>query len=372
MFPVKMYRERIAKIQDIMEKSNIDAVILTSEPNIRYVSGYSAITLERMISLLIFRDRDTVIMIIPKLEENRAEENCMLENVDFLVYADLENPVTLLEKTITKYHLTTLGVEGVIEFRYVSPLLEKIPQLRILVIDNLIYSLRAIKDEYERDALKRVAEINNAIMREIIQTIKPGISEKALAVVVRDLAFERGVDEVPFTLIQSGKNSALPHQEPTSRVIQEDDVIILDIGIRFQGYFSDITRTIIYGSPSNDQLKVFDIVLKAQQNALKMINPGIKISEIDIAARRTIESYGYGEYFLHRTGHGIGLEIHEPPYIHSGNNQLLMEGMSFTIEPGIYLPGRFGIRLEDNITITEGQCINLTNLPKSIYPEDYL
>lgn len=365
------YQERVNRVRKLMSESNIDALMLMSEANMRYVSGYSGIALERMISLIISRHDDIVVMIMPKMEEKRAEEACKLKNIEFLTYTDIEDPINLLEKVLINRRTTVLGVEGTTCFRYILPLLKRFPKIKLSIIDDMLYSLRVIKDEYEIDMLKQAAEINNAIMRSAIQSLKPGISEKSFAANVRELAFERGVEDAPFVLIQSGENSALPHQEPTTRIIQDGDIVILDIGIRFNGYFSDITRTVVCGTPSDEHLRIFDIVLKAQQNALRTIKSGVMICEIDDAARKVIELSGYGGYFLHRTGHGIGLEIHEPPYINSQNKQLLRDGMAFTIEPGIYLPDKFGIRIEDNVILIRGQLINLTELPKSIHPEDY-
>lgn len=336
-----------------------------------YTSGYSGISLERLISLLILREYDRVFLVIPKLEEKRAEENCKLEDVELLSYSDVEDPLTILKEIFSRYRLVNVGVEGVIQFKFIHPLLSKISNLKVSLIDDLMYSLRIVKDSQEIDKMKKAAEINNRLMVEAIQELRPGISEKSFMAFIKNRAFELGADEVPFTLVQSGVNSALPHQEPTSKIISKDDVVVLDVGVRYEGYYSDITRTIVCGRPSSRHLEIFNIVLNSQQKSLNNIRQGVKAEEIDMCARGVIESAGYGEYFIHRTGHGIGLEVHEPPYIKIGNTQRLEEGMAFTVEPGIYLPGYFGVRIEDNVIVRREGCINLTNLAKSLYPEDY-
>ncbi|MEN2974826.1 MAG: Xaa-Pro peptidase family protein [Candidatus Caldarchaeales archaeon] len=366
-----MFFHRINKVRRLMESLNLDTIMLTSEPNMLYISGYSGISLERLISLLILRGHDRIFLIIPKLEERRAEENCRLEDIELVSYSDVEDPLNIIKEIFSRHRLVNIGVEGVTPFRFIHPLLNKMPNLKISIIDDLMYSLRIVKDSQEIDDMKRAAEINNRLMVEAIQELRPGISEKSFMAFIKNTAFELGADDVPFALVQSGINSALPHQEPTSKIIEKDDIVVLDIGVRYGGYYSDITRTIVCGRPSSRHLEIFNIVLNAQQNSLNSIRQGVRAEEIDMCARRIIESAGYGEYFIHRTGHGIGLEVHEPPYIKIGNTQSLEEGMAFTVEPGIYLPGKFGVRIEDNVIVKEEGCINLTSLDKSLNPDDY-
>lgn len=366
-----MYEDRVRKIRRLMEEKTIDIIMVTSEPNMLYFSGYSAISLERLITLLIRKDEDRVLFIVPKLEEKRVEEKCRIKDFELVSYSDTESPTTILENIFSKSRKMKIGVEETIQFKYVYPLMVKLTNIEYSLIDDLIYSMRKIKGSEEIDILKKAAEKNNLVLLDAIKNVRAGISEKELMMHVKNYALELGAEEVPFALVQSGSNSALPHQEPTNRVIEKGDVVVLDIGIRYQGYYSDLTRTVVCGTPSSKQLEIFNIVLKAQQNALDIIREDVKAEDVDIAARRTIETQGYGEYFIHRTGHGLGLEVHEPPFIKTGNTELLKRGMVFTVEPGIYLPNLFGIRIEDNVVVSKEGYINLAKLPKSLYIEDY-
>ena len=366
-----LYLDRVRKIRRLMDEENIDIVMVTSEPNMLYFSGYSAISLERLITLLISRDEDKVSLIVPRLEEKRVEENCKLRDFELISYSDSENPIDILENIFSSKKQVRVGVEETIQFKYVYPLMSRLENINYSLVDGLLYSLRIVKDNEEAEILKKAAEINNRVLLEAIKSIREGITEKKLMMYIRNYALEIGADEVPFALVQSGANSALPHQEPTDRVILKGDTVVLDIGVRYQGYYSDLTRTVVCGSPSSKQIDIFNIVLNAQQNALNTVKEDVKAEDVDLAARRTIESSGYGEYFIHRTGHGIGLEVHEPPFIKTGNTGLLKSGMVFTIEPGIYLPGEFGVRIEDNIIVTREGYVNLAKLPKSMHIEDY-
>jgi len=366
-----MHQDRVKRIRRLMDEEDIDIVMITSEPNMLYFSGYSAISLERLITLLIHGGKDKVSLIVPKLEEKRAEENCKLRDFELISYSDSENPIDILESILSRSKQVTVGVEETIQFKYVYPLMRRLENIKYSPVDGLLYSLRIVKDTVEVEILKKAAEINNQVLLEAIKNVREGISEKKLMTYIRNYALEMGADEVPFALVQSGGNSALPHQEPTDRVFGKGDIVVLDIGVRYQGYYSDLTRTVVCGSPSREQVDIFNIVLNAQQNALDTIKEDVRAEDVDLAARKTIESSGYGEYFIHRTGHGIGLEVHEPPFIKTGNKDFLKSGMVFTVEPGIYLPNQFGIRIEDNIIVTIEGYINLAKLPKSIYIQDY-
>lgn len=366
-----MYRNRIEKIRRLMDEQGIDFLMITSEPNMLYFSGYSAISLERLITLLISREENEVFLIVPRLEEKRAEENCKLRDLELISYSDTENPVNILEKIFSKRGKATVGVEETIPFKYVYPLISKYAGIKYSLIDDLIYSLRIVKEPEEIEALRKAAEINNRVLLEAIRNVREGISEKSLMTYIKNYAFEVGADDVPFALVQSGSNSALPHQEPTDKIIRRGELVVLDIGIRYGGYHSDLTRTVSCGAPSTKQIEIFNIVLNGQQNALDTIKEDVKAEDVDSAARRIIESSGYGEYFIHRTGHGIGLEVHEPPFIKAGNTNPLKSGMVFTVEPGIYLPNQFGVRIEDNVIVTREGHVNLASLPKSLSVEDY-
>lgn len=351
---------------------DLDLVIILAGPNMYYLSGYNAISLERLIALLIFKDVPETFLIIPELEKDRAEEMVRIDSVNIYVYPDDVNPVKRLMDIVLDRGVSRIGLEGAVPYRYVEGIKSHKENIEFVIVDDILYRLRIIKDESEVELLKKAAEINMNVMIEAISNINEGMTEKMLMSRIRGLSIELGADDVPFTLVQSGPNSALPHQEPTDRTIMRGDVVLLDLGISYGGYISDITRTVVLGGIGDKQEMIYNIVREAQENALSIIKPGVKAENIDYAARKVISDYGYGKFFIHRTGHGIGLEVHEEPYIKMGNKLNLQPGMVFTVEPGIYLPGEFGVRIEDNIIVTEDGFFNLTTLPKSLDMREYL
>jgi Xaa-Pro aminopeptidase len=199
-----------------------------------------------------------------------------------------------------------------------------------------------------------------------VDFIQPGVSESSISFEIEKTIKQSGGESVPFCLVLSGSNSALPHGETSNRKIDKKDVVLMDVGAVYEGYYADLTRTVFVGEATKIQRKIYETVLKAQEAAIKTIKPGVKAEQVDMAARKIIEDSGYGKYFTHRTGHGLGLDVHEEPYITLGNKTVLKSGMTFTIEPGIYFPGKFGVRIEDDISVSKTQGELLSNLCKEI------
>jgi D-alanyl-D-alanine dipeptidase len=213
--------------------------------------------------------------------------------------------------------------------------------------------LRAVKDEDEIGRLRAAAEGADAVFAQVVATPFEGRREMDVAADLDRLLREHGHDRVDFTIVGSGPNSASPHHHSGERVIARGDSVVMDFGGVANGYCSDITRTAFVGEPTEEQRRIYDTVHDAQQAAFDAVRPGVPAQEVDRAARAVISDAGYGPFFVHRTGHGIGIEIHEPPYIVEGNEILLQPGMTFSDEPGIYLPGKFGVRIEDQVVVTE-------------------
>lgn len=363
------FERRINKLKEMIKKSDLDGILLQAGPNMRYLIDYTAIALERMIVLLIPADTNEYSLILPKLEEERALKTIKIKNVNIISYNDVDNPLNVLIKLLKKHDINKLGVEGNLPFKIAKQLMSV--KIELLEADNIMYSMRICKDEEELLRLKRSSEINMEVIVEGIHSAKPGVSESRLMNLMRSKAIEMGADNVPFCLVQSGPRSAMPHAETSTRLIRDGDIVLFDMGVSYEGYISDITRCITIGKPTALHEKIYNIVRRAQEEAIKAVIPGIPSGRIDKIARDIISSEGYGEYFIHRTGHGLGLEVHEEPYIKPGNKVLLREGMVFTVEPGIYLPGRFGIRLEDDIVVVEGGYKNLIRLPKTLDSREY-
>jgi Xaa-Pro aminopeptidase len=182
--------------------------------------------------------------------------------------------------------------------------------------------------------------------------IKPGASELRISSHIERTIRERGGESVPFCTVLSGANSALPHGETSNRKVGGKDIVLMDVGAVYKGYYGDLTRTVFVGEATRKEMEIYRVVTEAHEAAIRSVRPGVKVERVDAAARNVIENAGYGKFFTHRTGHGLGLEVHEEPYITQGNEMVLKPGMAFTIEPGIYLFGKFGVRIEDNIAVS--------------------
>jgi Xaa-Pro aminopeptidase len=228
--------------------------------------------------------------------------------------------------------------------------------------------LRAIKDSDELERLAAAGAAADATFEQIIRVQFAGRRESEIGADLAHFLREHGHSQVDFTVVGSGPNGANPHHELSERMIEDGDMIVLDFGSLKDGYGSDTTRTVHVGEPTDEEREVFEIVRRAQQTAFEAVRPGIACQEIDRAARKVINDAGYGDYFIHRTGHGIGLTTHEPPCMAEGEIQTLEPGMCFSIEPGIYLPGRFGVRIQDIVTVTQdgGRRLNNTTHELSI------
>ncbi|MGZ4132778.1 MAG: M24 family metallopeptidase, partial [Actinomycetota bacterium] len=227
-----------------------------------------------------------------------------------------------------------------------------LPGARFAPASPVISRLRAVKDDDELDTLRRAGAAADATFGDILTLPFAGRREQEVAADLARLLVEHGHDRADFTIVASGPNAASPHHEPGDRTIQPGDAVVLDFGGALDGYFSDTTRTVVVGEAPAGFEPVYALVKQAQEAAVEAVRPGVAIQEVDRAARRVIAAGGYGERFIHRTGHGIGLEVHEPPYVIEGDVTVLEPGMTFSVEPGIYLEGRFGVRIEDVVAVT--------------------
>jgi Xaa-Pro dipeptidase len=261
----------------------------------------------------------------------------------------------------------TLGVDGMtmrvtewLAFSRIDPTLEVTP------VEHELIRIRAQKTPDEVAAMRRAIAISEAALSQLLTEVQPGMSEKAIAARLDALMIEGGSDGLAFeSLVQTGPNSANPHGSSTQRPLQKDEFLLIDYGCKVDGYPADITRTFCLGAPSAEMQKIYDTVLHANEAAKAVAKPGVPCEQVDRAARQVIDQAGYGQYFIHRTGHGLGLDTHEPiPQIADGVEYPLTEGMTFTIEPGIYVPGLGGVRVEDNVLVTDTGLEVLTNFPR--------
>jgi D-alanyl-D-alanine dipeptidase len=318
----------------------------------KYLTGWAEPGHERLVGLFVPASGDPVFLV-PRMNAPQAvgnpagladvrgwtdEASWQGEAETILGGWDLRNGHVAIDDELHSVHLLDLQrISG---------------SARWTAAGQLMSALREVKDEAELDAMRRSSKVTDDVVAEIVPAFKEGVSELDIQLAVETLYRKRGT-KPEFALVCFGENSAMPHHHTGSRKLEQGDVIILDIGCLIDGYASDITRTFAFGKPDPEAFKVYDTVLKGHQAAFAAGRPGATPQDVDRAARKVITDAGYGEYFVHRTGHGIGLSTHEPPSIVEGNDVPLKAGMCFTDEPGIYLPGRFGVRIENVVTVTE-------------------
>ncbi len=235
------------------------------------------------------------------------------------------------------------------------------------ILDNLIYDLRIVKSADELEKIRQAQKITEEAYLEVLNYVRVGVTERQIALELEYLMRKKGADGVSFDLITiSGKNTSLPHGVPSDNVIREGEFFLSDIGAVYQGYHSDMTRTVAVHHATDEMYKIYNIVQEAQQRALDEVKAGVTAGLIDSTARSIIGNAGYGEYFGHSTGHGVGLDIHEQPTVYKTNDTILKRGMVITVEPGIYLPDKFGVRIEDMVAVTEDGCHNFADIEKSL------
>lgn len=352
---VYMLMSRQDKLSASQRASGIDALALNPSASLKYLTGLDFHLMERPV-LVIFPTSSSPVIILPELELIKVE------NLPFQMQAFpyTENPAAW--KDVFRQALRSIGLDGKrigIEPRQMRVLDLEYLRAGVDVVEfpdasDLVSNLRIYKDQHEVDLLRKAVQIAEKAMEATLPLIKIGMSEKEIASeLLMQLLIAGTEPSIAFSpIVSSGPNSANPHANPSDRRIQAGDLLVIDWGAMAGGYVSDLTRTFIVGEAEPEFIKIHRIVQEANTASLEACNPEVPCAAVDIAARSVIEKSGYGQFFTHRTGHGIGMEGHEHPYIRAGNSQLLEAGMTFTVEPGIYLPGRNGVRIEDNVVIT--------------------
>ncbi len=366
---------RLEKLNASLQTSGLDAVALNPGPTLTYLTGAHFHLMERPVVLLVAQGQDPAI-VLPELEMLKVEQ--MPYPVQAFPYG--ENPSewekafrgaaqALGLDTLPGTSGKRIGVEPgqmrLLEFRYVKA---GAPEADYPDASDALGSLRLRKDKEEIEAMRKAVKIAQNALEATLPLIKMGMTEKELAAeLVVQLLRHGSEPELPFApIVSGGPNSANPHASPTERKLQAGDLLVIDYGATVDGYISDLTRTFAVGQVEAEYEKIHKIVQEANAAGRAAGKPGVPCATVDKAARDVIESAGYGEYFTHRTGHGIGMEPHEDPYMRGDNMQLLEPGMAYTVEPGIYLPGRNGVRVEDNVVVTETGSESLSDLPREI------
>ena len=360
---------RLDKLFVELEKAGLHAVALNPGPTLTYLSGLHFHLMERPVVMVFSPGRKPAI-ILPELELQKARQLPYPAEV----FAYGENPSTWDESF--KKALTFLGLDGkrigvepremrLLEFGHVKA---GAPEADFPDASSALAALRICKDADEITRMRRAVKIAQDALEATLPLIRIGMTEKEIAnALVTQLLRYGSEPEMPFSpIVSSGPNSANPHASPSGRRLQRGDLLVVDWGAAYEGYISDLTRTFAVGEVDEEYRKIHAIVQQANAAGRNAGRPGVPCAEIDKAARKVIEDAGYGEYFTHRTGHGIGMEGHEDPYIRGDNMQLLEPGMAYTVEPGIYLPDRNGARIEDNMIVTETSVESLSDIPREI------
>jgi Xaa-Pro dipeptidase len=360
--------DSLHRLQGLMQDAELDLLALLPGPNLYYLTGLNFHLMERPTVLLVPAAGEAAV-VLPELEAERAA--ALQPDLQRFAYgeADVDRTNAFREASRLFSAATRLGVEPLRMRFYEQELLRKSNQDWELVnAGELLSQLRLRKSKEEIQRMHQAIQIAETAIRKTLPAVAEGMSEKELAAeLVVQLLRAGSEPDLPFSpIVASGPNSALPHATPTDRKLASGDMLIIDWGARYLGYISDLTRTFSIGPPPSRMTEIHALVERANQAARQAAHQGVTVEQVDRAARAVIEAGGFGEFFTHRTGHGIGLEAHEPPGIRSGDDLRLEPGMTFTIEPGIYLPGEGGVRIEDNVSVTEGGLQVLSSLPRGL------
>ncbi len=364
-----MVKERMQRLSESLSHSNFDALALIPGSNLTYLTGLSFHLLERPVVVLLAPDRKPVF-ILPELEKAKAETS----ELDADIYPYNEDQSTWAKAfagAATAFGLDHMhvAVEPLrIRLMELGMLQAAAPGAKIESGELILAGLRVNKSSDEITSMRQAVWVAEQALEETLKLIQLGMTERDLASELTLQLLRAGSDpELPFApIVASGPNSAVPHATPTSRQLRAGELLLLDWGASVNGYFSDLTRTVAVGPIDPELVQIHQTVQDANQAARESVRPGASCGDVDAAARGVIETAGYGDFFVHRTGHGLGLESHEPPFIRKDNPQPLEPGMAFTIEPGIYLDGKGGVRIEDDVVVTEEGGESLSSYPREL------
>ena len=384
--PAARYRERLSAARDLVAERGLAALLVGVGADLRYLTGYEAMPLERL-TMLVVPAHGPVTLVVPRLELTPARA-CPAAGaglVELLAWEETDDPVVHVGRLVRAStgvaapagaaagEPIRVAVSDRLWASFLLRLQEVLPEARFGLGSAVLGELRIVKDADEIALLRAAAHAADRVVAAIAGGRLIGRSEAEVSREVRERLLAEGHERAEFAIVASGPNSASPHHEASARVIEAGEPIVLDIGGTFGGYGSDITRTLwVTGAdpvhrPYHEYLALFAVLRAAQAEATHAVRPGVPAERIDAVAREIIAAAGHGLHFIHRTGHGIGLEAHEEPYLVAGNGEPLREGMAFSVEPGIYLEGRFGARIEDIVVCTADGPDVLNQAPRDLF-----
>ena len=361
---------RLARVRTQMTEQGVDALLLSHGADLPWLTGYRAMPLERLTLLVLPREGEAVLLV-PALEAPRVPDTGGL--ITLRPWSETEDPVALAAALLAPSAGATYGISDRAWAASLLAMQSSLPGARWTAASSVTSPMRAVKDAGEIAALRAAAQAADRVAAVLQEGEIPlaGRRELQVSEAIGAGLLAAGHRRVNFAIVGSGPNGASPHHEAGDRVIGTGDTVVCDFGGEYAlhddiGYCSDITRTVAVGEPGAEVRDCYQVLLAAQQAAVAAVRPGVTAEHVDAVARATIADAGLGEYFIHRTGHGIGIEEHEDPYLVAGNDTPLVVGNAFSIEPGIYLPGRFGMRLEDIVVVGEDGAIPLNTVDHSL------
>lgn len=357
---------KLQNLQNYLQLKGYDAAFITTPDNVFYVSGFKSNPHERLLGVMVFKDAEP-LLICPQMEVPDAKAsgwtNETVGHLDTdnawekLANAVKSRNVEISTLAIEKSHLTVERLEALQSFY---------PQANFARLDDKINEMRVIKDESELEKMREAARLADYAIEVGCKEIAEGKTEMEILTAIENAIKEKGCSMSFDTMVLSGPKTASPHGTPGSRKIQKGDMILFDLGVIYDGYCSDITRTVAFGEPTEEQKIIYNTVRSANENAVAAVKPGVRAMDLDKIARDTITEAGYGEYFTHRLGHGLGISVHEFPSVTGTNEMELSPGMVFTIEPGVYKENVVGVRIEDDVVVTESGVEVLTKFTKEL------
>lgn len=349
-FTADDYRARMERAARSAADAGLAGLLVAPGPDLVWLTGYTPTAVTERLTVLVLAAGQDPVLVVPTLEAPDAETAVAAPVLTLRDWTDGTDPYAVTAALLAKDG--RFGISDNAWAMHLLGLQRTLPDSSYTSLTDGLPMLRAVKDDAELELLAAAGAAADATFEEIRKLPFAGRRESDIGRDLADLLRRFGHSQVDFTIVGSGPNGANPHHEVGDRVIEHGDMVVLDFGGLRDGYGSDTTRTVHVDEPTEEERKVHDIVRAAQEAGFAAVRPGVACQEVDRAARTVIADAGYGEYFIHRTGHGIGVTTHEPPYMIEGEEQPLVPGMCFSVEPGIYLPGRFGVRIEDIVTVT--------------------
>jgi Xaa-Pro aminopeptidase len=364
-FDAAVYARRLTAAAAATADAGLAGLVITPGYDLRYLIGSRAHTFERLTALVLPASGEPTV-VVPRLELASLNGSAIAElGVAVRDWVDADDPYQLVRAALGGAPAAT-AVTGSMPALHLLPLAGVLGVLPILATD-VLHKLRMVKEECEIDALRKAGAAIDRVHARVPEFLIPGRTEADVAADIADAIVAEGHSEVAFVMVGSGPHGADPHHYYSDRELRVGDIVVVDIGGSYEpGYHSDSTRTYSIGEPSPDVAQQYSILQRAQRAAFDAVRPGVTAEQVDAAARGVLAEAGLAEYFVHRTGHGIGLSIHEEPYIVAGNDLPLASGMAFSIEPGIYFPGRWGARIEDIVIVADEGALSVNNRPHEL------